>query len=222
LLPNASTVQILRILEPEQAASLLRFLPTAEIEAILRCLDAQFAAELRQLLSYPEQSAGAYMTSRVIVLSDDLSVADALEVVRSSAGLLLTNLYVLTRSGSLAGVLGLDRLFRESPETAISEITTTEVATLNVSSGINAILSHPAWHDYHALPVVDGSNHFAGVIRYKTLQQLQRTRPSSANSIGAKSTTLDLAQFYCTGLNEASRIVGSLLGTVAPQAKKDT
>lgn len=219
-LPQHEASEILAVLGPEQGALLLRFLEKDDRRILLRAVGKDLAAQIEDYLRQAPESAAAFATHRVVVLSDDLFVEDALELIHSAQGELLSNLYVVDRNGRLVGVLGLDELLRAPRNVLVSSLTRKEIAKLNADSDLKTVLAHPGWRDYQSLPVVDKRGRFVGAIRYKMVQQLrQEAQRSSGFSHGGASG--EIAKLYCRGLWSASELLGAMLGALGRSSKAE-
>ncbi len=47
-----------------------------------------------------------------------------------------------------------------------------DVVCLRMGDSLASVLVHPAWLEFHTLPVLDEKDLFAGPLRYKTLRRL--------------------------------------------------
>src|SRR5690606_12148757 len=87
--------EILTELADDDAVELLRDLPPEDQHRILSVLPRLEAGELRQLLQYPEESAGGIMTTELIAVSVHLDAASAIEEVRRQARDLADEFYTV-------------------------------------------------------------------------------------------------------------------------------
>lgn len=164
---------------PERIAALLDLLPmddAAEVlaesatperqEALLRqWTDPEDAAEVRELLSYPQGSAGRLMTEKFVRVGKDLTVDEAFGVIRHADPEVetLSDLYVLEEN-RLIGVLSLRELMRAQPAQKLSEIMTTQVISVRVDTDQEEAAQLIAKYDFMALPVFHTDGHIAGII----------------------------------------------------------
>jgi magnesium transporter len=184
----------------DTAAALLRRLQEAEQERVLQAAPDEAAASLRLVLQFPEGTAGALMDPRALCVPEDFMVRRAREQVRRSAQHILYYLYVVDRERKLVGVLSLRQLFLASGKDLLGAVMTPHVARLSVSADQGAILAHPGWRDYHALPVVDAAGRFVGAIRHAALRKLEEQREPPPSSAQALSVALALGELYWLAL----------------------
>lgn len=177
------------------AAVAVRRLDAARYEPVLALLDEERRTQLRRILSYPENSAGALADPLVLALADDIAVADAQRRLRGSRRHLYYYVYVLSRDGVLVGALTVAELMAAPLKDSVSTLMRREVVRLDAHTDLTTIAAHPGWRDFDALPVVDGHGHFVGAIRHRTVRQLtsERGRP-------VMDTIVELSELYWVGL----------------------
>ncbi len=156
----------------ERTALLLRRLLPDTREAVLRRLPPEPGRYLRLLLHGREDTAGALMEPRVFTLPPEISVAEALARVRSNPERASHYLYVLERDQTLAGVLTLRELLAAAEGAEVASLMQRDVVCLRMGDSLASVLVHPAWLEFHTLPVLDEKDLFTGALRHKTLRQL--------------------------------------------------
>jgi magnesium transporter len=155
------------------ACLLFRRMPTETRTRALARLPAARAAEIRRRLRYRERSAGALADPSVLAFATDVAVADAVAEVRRAGQQLHHHLFVVDRAQVLVGVVSLRELLAAPETVTIGSIARREIAKLNATADLQAILAHPSWTDLHTLPVVDEKGRFVGVLRHATLRRIE-------------------------------------------------
>jgi magnesium transporter len=146
---------------PEQAEALMES---------LRERAPEDAAEVQELLSYREQTAGRLMTDKFIRLLPDMSVEQAFATIRHSDPDVetLADLYVVEQTPSgrelLYGVMSLRELVRADPATAIREIMVQEPVTVTVDTDQEEVAQIISKYDFNAVPVLDRQGALAGIV----------------------------------------------------------
>ncbi len=84
-----------------------------------------------------------------------------------------------------------------------------DVVCLRMGDSLASVLVHPAWLEFHTLPVLDEKDLFAGPLRYKTLRRL-------ANQVDSRPPPDQVG----TALGELYRIGLSALVRSAPGADR--
>ncbi len=70
-------------MEPDEAADVLRDLDEGERDRLLDLLDPHVAADLKELISFPKDSAGGIMTSILVEVQEDRPIHEVIEELRS-------------------------------------------------------------------------------------------------------------------------------------------
>lgn len=119
---------IVEEMEPDDAADLLAAMPAAERQQLLAEMPAERAADLGRLLSYDATTAGGLMTSRPVVMTPEVPVAEVLAHIRQpGTGVsLAAQIYVceppsVTPTGRYLGTVGFQRLLREPPSAPVGQ-----------------------------------------------------------------------------------------------------
>jgi magnesium transporter len=109
-------------LEPEEQARLLAVVPDEE------------AAEIAELLHYPEESAGGLMTREVLSVSSSLTTGEAIAEIRRQATeeFDFYTIFAVDPDGQFRGVVALQDVVVADPETPISDITEAPPAVVTV------------------------------------------------------------------------------------------
>lgn len=167
--PDALARQLLTDAEPAVSAAVLSHLDEEAREARLRALDPQVAHELRELLAYPEDSAGRLMDPQVSPLRAGLTVAEALARLRTIKRRGLRELFVVDDSGALTGRVEIQDLAVADEARPLREITRGLIAAvqdLDLREDVVALLQQQPITE---LPVVTSEGRFVGVIRQAAL-----------------------------------------------------
>lgn len=168
-LPEPLARHLLAEAEPQAAVAVLARLDAAPREAWLQRLDAEVAHELRELLAYPEDCAGRLMDPRVSALHIGMTVSEAVERLRQIRRNGLRELFVIDDHGKLAGRVEVQDLALAARELPLADITRGVVAFVNELDPREDVVETLQRHPITALPVVNISGRFVGVIRQAEL-----------------------------------------------------
>lgn len=159
------TRNIMAAMDPVHAALLLSNLDSADQEALLNLLDAGLARELRDLMSYPETSAGRIMQPRAPSIPVRLTVRQTLNRLRRFPPRNTAVLVITDDSEKLLGLLDLADLVRADPgarlESLLKITTPVRAHALMPREEIVDLFSR---HRLRLLPVVDLEDRLLGVI----------------------------------------------------------
>ncbi|MGK7310857.1 MAG: magnesium transporter [Candidatus Longimicrobiales bacterium M2_2A_002] len=117
--------ELLEELHSDDAADLIGELEPHEQAQVLSTLEPIDASELRELIAYPEESAGGIMTTELIAISVHLTAGEAIEEVRRQAreiGDDFYNIFVVDLLRRLQGQVGLQELVMADPDHRIADL----------------------------------------------------------------------------------------------------
>ncbi len=182
-LPDEDQVEILEHLDIERAADILEEMTADDAADLIADLAPETAAKLlelmepdeaedvRRLMSYAEETAGAMMTPEPVILGPDATIADALAQIRNAelAPALASMVYVCrqpleTPTGKLIGVAHFQRMLREPPSTLVAAALDQSMDPLHPEATIDEVAAHLATYNLVAAPVVDDDGHLLGAV----------------------------------------------------------
>ena len=169
LLPESLALHLLAEAEPAAAVAVLAQFDAAVRDAWLQRLDKEVAHELRELLAYPEDCAGRMMDPRVSPLRAGMSVAEAIERLRLIQRSGLRELFVIDDEGRLAGRVEVQDLALAARELPLADITRRVVAVVGDLDPREDVVETLQTHPITALPVINVSGRFIGIIRQAEL-----------------------------------------------------
>ncbi len=159
-------VRILDGMNPDDRAALARRLPPQTVEALLPLLAQAERNDVRRLLQYPEDTAGARMTTEYVALPGDLKAGDALARIRSVApdSETIYYVYVVGPDRRLQGVCSLREIITALPKKTLAEIMHAHPIKVNVRDDQEAVARAFEKYDLAAIPVVDDEERLVGII----------------------------------------------------------
>ncbi len=126
---------LLEELSDDDAADIIGELDPADQARVLATMEPGEAGELRELLSYPEDTAGGIMTTEVVAISVHLTAGEAIQEVRRQAqeiGGDFYNIFVVDLMRRLQGQVGVQELVLADPDQKIGELVEPPVVTVPV------------------------------------------------------------------------------------------
>ena len=168
-LPESLGLYVLAEAEPAASAAVLVRYKPEERERRLAKLDAQVARELRDLLKYPDDSAGRLMDPHVSPVRADLSIGEALVRLRTMKRRGLRELFVVDDNGRLTGRVEIQDLAVADENLPLREITQTLLAAAKDLDPREEVVELLERQPITELPVVNHSGRFVGVIRQAAL-----------------------------------------------------
>jgi Mg/Co/Ni transporter MgtE len=157
---------ILEEMSPDDAADLVADLDQDTRDVILSHMEQDEAAEVQELLGYPEDSAGGIMTTEYIALDERLTAAQAIERLRELEpdAETIYYVYVTDDDGRLVGVLSLRDLIVAAPAVAIGSVMIREPVAVGVLAGQDEVAEVVAHYNLLAVPVVDDEARLVGIV----------------------------------------------------------
>ena len=151
---------------PDVRARMLREAPATVAQKVLAGLSPRERRMTAGLLGYPEGSAGQYMTPEVVALPADVTVAEALAVVRAQGAQAETvyTLPVIDSGRRLTGIVELRELVLARPDTAVSELVVTEPAFARATDSAEKAARLMRETNDINLPVVDSEGRLLGLL----------------------------------------------------------
>ena len=159
----------------DEAADVLGDMEEDESQAYLDQLPQKFSSEIRELLTYNEDTAGGIMTPLVLTVYDNMTVKEALETIRIKAekeNMELYYVYVVDKNNHLVGVASLRNLITAPMDLNISDIMSKDIVKVHVDDYQGHIADIFMKYQFNALPVVDLYNHLKGIVTWDDVQDI--------------------------------------------------
>jgi len=166
LLTTKEAAIIIDNLFADDAADLMEEMPSGIVKKILSQTDPETRRDINSLLKYPEDSAGSIMTVEFLELKENLTVEQALNVIRKD-GINKENInycYVLDLERKILGVVSLRKLLFSDPEEIIRNIMHENVITISTMTDQEEVSHMFQKYDFTVMPVVDSESRLVGII----------------------------------------------------------
>ena len=167
--------KIITRLPHDAAADVLGDMEEDESENYLDKLPHKFSEEVRELLTYNEDTAGGIMNPVVLTVNSDMSVMDVLNHIRIKAekdNMELYYVYVVDKQNHLLGVVSLRKLLTSPINQKVEDIMISDIVKLHVDDYSEFIIDEFMKYQYNALPVVDLYNRLKGMITWDDVHDL--------------------------------------------------
>lgn len=150
----------------DDAADLIEEMPSNVVKRILRNTDSKKRAIINQLLNYPEDSAGSYMTVEFVDLKANMTVRDAFTRIRKIGFDTETvyTCYVLSSERVLEGIVTLKELLLADYDTKLRDMMETNLITVHTHDDIEFVAKQTEKYGLITMPVVDGEERLVGII----------------------------------------------------------
>lgn len=170
--------EILRAVGPDYAAELVEELPSDDAADIMGELppderaavlaEVEDRADVERLLTYPEDSAGGLMTTEVVAVDQDATLAEAIAEIRlqSGEGDEPYQVYAVDRERRLRGTIPIARLVVWAPDRRVRDVMTPAPATVRPDQDQEQVARLMARYNLAAVPVVDHDERLLGRITF--------------------------------------------------------
>jgi magnesium transporter len=165
-LPDEKARDLLSNMDPDDAADLLADLPPERAERLIAMMAADEAEDMRELLAYPEHSAGGIMTTEFAFVGPELTAGQAIERLREQEPEVETvyYVYVVDKTEHLLGVFSLRDLITVPPERRVREFMNANPVSVPPTASEEEVTGAIAKYNLLALPVVDDDGVLHGII----------------------------------------------------------
>lgn len=165
-IPADKAADIVEEMPPDEAADVLQELQPETSAEVLADMAKEEAKEVRGLLGFEEKTAGALMTTDLIVVGDSATVEGAIAAVRSFEGPpeSVHSVFLVGSDMTLTGSVPLARILLAQSFAPLRDLSSAEVISVRAHEDQKAVVD--LFHKYNlvALPVVDDKNHLLGLI----------------------------------------------------------
>lgn len=168
IIDRGRLTRLLEEMAPDDRVDLLSRMDAEKVENLLPSIAQAERSDIRKLLSYPESSAGALMTTEYASLPEDISVGEALERLRKQAPDRETvyYIYILDEGRHLHGFISLRDLILAKPHRKLADIMQHDVISVRVTDDQEIVAQEMARYDFIAIPVVDNQNRLVGIVTH--------------------------------------------------------
>lgn len=163
---------VVKHMSPDKATDLLAVLGADYTKKILPLLDLKHAAEIRSLLTYSENSTGAYMTTEYLAIPATITLEQALVRIRKLDELpdFTYYFFVLENelSNKLVGIVANHDLLKNDGRIRVEIAMTRGLVTVGPHDHIKDSLKKMYRYDLSALPVTTSSdNKLLGIVTFR-------------------------------------------------------
>jgi CBS domain-containing protein/sporulation protein YlmC with PRC-barrel domain len=165
-MPVEKAAELLSNMSPDDAADLLAGLPKRRAGRYLALMDKDDADEIRELLSYPENSAGGIMTTEYAHVPAEVTAAEAIELLREQEPEVETvyYIYVIDKRERLLGVFSLRDLLTVPAGRRVKDFMRRDPITVQAAASEAEVTQTIAKYNLLALPVVDEDYVLHGIV----------------------------------------------------------
>ncbi|MCF8260760.1 MAG: magnesium transporter [Melioribacteraceae bacterium] len=153
-------------LDTDDLTDVISDLPDNIAEHVLDNIDPEDSKYVKELLKYPEDSAGGIMNSDFVSVLNTGNVHDAIEELRRYEDEIenIYQIYVLKKNRELVGIIKMTSLILNPPETALMKIVHEDLISVEPTIDQEEVANLMEKYDLVSLPVVDNRKRMLGRI----------------------------------------------------------
>ncbi len=167
-MPDERAADIIEEMAPDEATDLMSELSDEKAGALLEEMDDEEAEDVRQLLRYPEHTAGRAMTTDFVSVRPSMTVAEVIDQNKQHflTADLIYYMYVTDseESNQLLGVITVRDLLLNERDVKVADFMVTEFLSVRPGEHEREVARKMAEYNLLALPVVTRNNEMLGVI----------------------------------------------------------
>ena len=174
-IPHQALSRIIEEMAHDDRVDLISEMEPELVEKLMPLIAHAERVDILKLLEYPEKSAGSLLTTDYASLPAEITVAEALERLRSQAPSRETiyYVYIVDDQRHLLGFLSLRKLIMAKPNTRLADIMLRDVISLHVDDNREFAANELIRNGFIAIPVVDKDDKLVGIITYDDAAEVQ-------------------------------------------------
>ncbi|MFQ5598787.1 MAG: magnesium transporter [Nitrospiria bacterium] len=186
-LPDVQAADMIEEIAPEEAAAIIDRMPgdeqadilgdveSSNLEAILDAMPQKEAEKTRQLLEYPEETAGAIMVTEYLVYPESMTAGQVLEDIEHHreqvSDFVVQYVYIVSAEGILQGVLRMRDFLLVKRSERISDIMIADPVYVRVNTPLQDLNQLFQEHAYLGVPVTDEAGCLMGVVTREAVME---------------------------------------------------
>ncbi len=161
---------ILEEMRPDMAADVVADLDEDRAEALLNLMDREDSDDVRELLAYPEDSAGGIMTNEFLLLPASLEAAEALRTIRAMEEQPEFADYLYVAEPGTERVIGAvslrDVVFNPDRTTTLEQLMARDIVSVHPTTNAKEAAALLSTYSLRAIPVIDDDGIILGIITF--------------------------------------------------------
>jgi CBS domain-containing protein/sporulation protein YlmC with PRC-barrel domain len=165
-IPPEKAADIVEEMPPDEAADVLNQLPPETSAELLADMEKEEAKEVRGLLGFEENTAGALMTTEYVVVHESAPVAGAIEALRNYEGPLeaVHQIYLIDDNVVLTGAVPMARIALAEAARPLKELVSEPLITVQAQADVRSVVDLIHKYNLSELPVTDEEGHLLGIV----------------------------------------------------------
>lgn len=188
---------ILSAMTPDDRARMLHELPAEVTRRLVQTLSPDELKKTRELLGYPPNTAGRFMTPNYATVDPDSTAGEAIEHIRRTGRgkETLAIVYMVDRDGRLVQDMRLGSLVMADPTTRVRDIEERPLVDIKATMPLDEVVQIFERYDRVALPVVDDEGMMLGIVTADDILEVAQKRATTEIQKIGGSEALDAPYF---------------------------
>lgn len=191
------TQDVISHMSTDDAADFLAEIQEAKAYAIIDGLEEDDANDIKELLSYEEETAGSIMTKDFVNLRASSTIRNVIKLLRKEGpdAETIYYLYVVNNKEELVGVVSLRDLITSEPDSLVEDVMSSRVVSVKTNEDQEDVAILFKKYDFLAVPVVTEHKKLVGIITVDDILDVMEVEASEdldefAASRGATDLTI--------------------------------
>ncbi len=200
---DSQQIDIVEEMASDEIADMLGSIEPEDADKLLDKMDPEDAEDVRELLSYPPDTAGGIMATEFISVKETMTVKEILKYLQKEAPGAETAyyIYVVNDVLQLKGVVSLRDIVTSTFDTLILDIMSTNMISVPVDMDQEEVGHYFEKYGFLTMPVVDEADRMIGIVTVDDIMQILRNE-----------NTEDI--YRLAGIQEDEKISGSLWSSI--------
>lgn len=158
---------VLEEMEPDEAADVLGDLSKARSEELLEAMEEEEAKGVRELLAFPDDTAGGLMTTEFLKASVHWTAGETLEKLRTADSDLVSamdEIPVADDNDHFIGIAPLLKIVRADPDDPVTSVVRSETCAVSATTPFREVVKQIEKYHLRALCVTDDFGMLVGLI----------------------------------------------------------
>jgi len=157
---------ILEEMSPDERADFVKFLSDERLEMVLPLIARAERIDIKKLIEYKEDTAGALLTTEYASLHPNITVKEAIEKLKSQAfdRETIYYIYIVDDDRKLIGFISLRDLVVAPSNHRVGDIMHKKVISARVDEDKEVVAKRLSDYDFLAIPVIDEAQKLVGIV----------------------------------------------------------
>jgi magnesium transporter len=161
--------RLLQDMNPNQVLTILRQLDDTARDRLLSLLDDNLGRDLEELSTYPDDSAGRLMETRINVFRGEMTIAQTLDRLRESRLRGLHSVFLVDDNNVLTSKVDVHDIATADPGQVLKELAQPIAVAVNPITPRGEVVDLLERYRLPNIPVISLEGRLVGVVRYSTL-----------------------------------------------------